>query len=70
MRSYRTPEWKLTKDFKDPTRDELYHLSKDPEERINLIEQNSNEIKEVISKLTEKIYKKMEEIGDPLLESI
>ncbi|MCM4171536.1 DUF4976 domain-containing protein [Arenibacter sp. TNZ] len=70
MRSYRTTEWKLVKDFKDTTRDELYHLSKDPEERINLIGQNSNEINEVISELTEKIYRKMKEIGDPLLKSI
>lgn len=70
MRSYRTAEWKLVKDFKDPTRDELYHLAKDPDEQINLIEQNSIEVNEVITDLTDKIYKKMEEIGDPLLGSI
>ena len=70
MRSYRTAEWKLVKDFEDATRDELYHLAKDPDERINLIDQNSSTINEVISELTEEIYKKMEEIGDPLLKSI
>lgn len=70
MRSYRTPEWKLVKDFKDPTRDELYHLAKDPEERFNLISQNSPEIKAIIHRLTKNIFKKMEENGDPLLDAI
>lgn len=70
MRSYRTPEWKLVKDFKDPSRDELYHLTVDPEEKINLMGQNSPEIKLITVQLTEKIYKKMEEIGDPLLDTI
>jgi uncharacterized sulfatase len=70
MRSYRTPEWKLVKDFKDPSRDELYHLAKDPEERVNLISQNTADIKAIISQLTKNIYNKMEENGDPLLDSI
>lgn len=38
MRMYRTPEWKLIRDFLSPERDELYHLAVDPEERHNLIQ--------------------------------
>ena len=34
---YRTPEWKLVRDFSNPGKDELYHLSADPDERRNLI---------------------------------
>lgn len=37
MRMYRTPEWKLIRDFLNPSRDELYHLTKDPQESTNLI---------------------------------
>ncbi len=70
MRSYRTREWKLVKDLKDPGRDELYHLATDPEERTNLILNNSPEITRRILLLTEKIHFKMEEIGDPLLYAI
>ncbi|WP_439488340.1 sulfatase family protein [Algoriphagus sp.] len=70
MRSYRTPEWKLIKDFQDPSRDELYHLMVDPEERNNLMTQNSPEIELVVKRLTEKIYNKMKEIEDPLVALI
>jgi choline-sulfatase len=38
MRMYRTPNWKLIVDFNDSTRDELYSLKTDSEERENLIE--------------------------------
>tara|TARA_R110001592_G_scaffold344405_1_gene635596 strand:+ start:17132 stop:18379 length:1248 start_codon:yes stop_codon:yes gene_type:complete len=67
LRSYRTPEWKLVRDFIDPKRDELYHIALDPEENINLINDSSNEVREVIDSLHKKILSKMEEINDPLL---
>tara|TARA_Y100001972_G_C7660069_1_gene332805 strand:+ start:422 stop:1885 length:1464 start_codon:yes stop_codon:yes gene_type:complete len=68
MRTYRTPEWKLTLDFKDPGRHELYHLSEDPAENHNLINSQSEEVRTVIRTLTDKIHEKMTEINDPLLK--
>jgi choline-sulfatase len=38
MRVFRTPEWKLLRDFKRTGKDELYHLATDPEEVHNLID--------------------------------
>jgi choline-sulfatase len=35
--SIRTPEWKLVRDFRNPARDELYHLETDPGEAVNRI---------------------------------
>ena len=34
---YRTPEWKLVRNYSNPGDDELYHLSADPDEHSNLI---------------------------------
>ena len=67
MRTYRTREWKLTLDFKNPERHELYHLSEDPAENHNLINSQSEEVRTVIRTLTDKINEKMAEINDPLL---
>ena len=67
LRSYRTPEWKLVRDFMDPKRDELYHIALDPEENINLINDPRNEVSEIIDSLHRKILGKMQEINDPLL---
>ena len=35
--AYRTPEWKLVRDLLNPTKDELYDLTSDPDETRNLI---------------------------------
>ncbi|AGA80692.1 sulfatase-like hydrolase/transferase [Echinicola vietnamensis] len=70
MRSYRTKKWKLVKDFQDPRRDELYHLETDPDEKNNLIKEKRGEIRNIIKHLTYKILSKMEELNDPLLDSI
>ena len=69
MRAYRTPEWKLVRDFMNPHRDELYHLAADPEERHNLID-SSPEARAVEERLHARILAKMKEIGDPLLDAI
>ncbi|MCB1124790.1 MAG: DUF4976 domain-containing protein, partial [Verrucomicrobiae bacterium] len=45
MRCYRTPEWKLIRDFKNEGRDELYYLAKDPKESKNLIEDNDPDVR-------------------------
>lgn len=70
LRSYRTPEWKLVRDFLDPKRDELYHIALDPEENINLINHPGDEIKEVIELLHQKILEQMKCINDPLLDEV
>ena len=70
LRSYRTPDWKLVRDFMDPSRDELYHIAIDPEENINLIHDNREEVREIVAVLHQKILDKMKEINDPLLEEV
>jgi uncharacterized sulfatase len=68
MRCYRTPEWKLVRDFLNPERDELYHLALDPEENINLIGCHSLEVEKVLTHLESKMEEQMEKIHDPLLK--
>jgi len=70
LRSYRTLEWKLVRDFMDPERDELYHIAMDPEENINLIHDTRAEVRDIIRFLHQKILDKMEEINDPLLGEV
>lgn len=67
MRSFRTTDWKLIKDFNNPERDELYHISIDPEENINLIHDSRQEVRMVIQHLEKKIREKMQQLKDPLL---
>ncbi len=70
MRMYRTPEWKLTRDFLNPARDELYHLESDPAETKSLIASGRPEVQRAIAELHAKILAKMREIGDPVLETL
>lgn len=70
MRSYRTPEWKLVRDFLNPERDELYDLKNDPEERNNLVRSNDRQVKAIIKGLDKKLRNKMQEIDDPLLKAV
>ena len=68
MRAYRTKDWKLVKDFNDPERNELYNISKDPEENINMIHDSREQIKKIITMLEHKINQQMHLINDPLLK--
>ncbi len=70
MRCYRTPEWKLIRDFLNPGRDELYHIALDPEENINLIDIPTEEVRLVKENLNQHILQKMKEIDDPLLKEV
>lgn len=70
MRSYRTRDWKLVKDFQNPARDELFNISKDPEENINMIHDSRLEIKTVIEDLENKITEQMRFLNDPLIKTI
>ena len=69
MRMYRTPEWKLVRDFLNPDRDELYHLTEDPAEATNLVRSNSSRIRGVIDDLHTKIVDRMQQNGDKILTS-
>jgi uncharacterized sulfatase len=64
LRMYRTPEWKLVRDFKNQGKDELYHLKTDPGERANLIADES--CRSVRDSLSKKMRARMETVGDPL----
>ena len=69
MRMYRTPEWKLVRDFLNPDRDELYYLTEDPAEATNLVRSNSSRIRGVIDDLHAKIVDRMQQNGDKVLTS-
>lgn len=68
MRIYRTPAWKLVRDFLNPDRDEFYDLQDDPSESTNLIHDTRPEVQAMIKSLHGKILENMRAIGDPLLE--
>jgi arylsulfatase A-like enzyme len=70
MRTYRTPDWKLVRDFLNPERDELYHLAIDPQERVNLIHADETEVHAVVRRLDQEIRRNMRAINDSLLEQI
>ncbi|MHC4994924.1 MAG: sulfatase family protein [Planctomycetota bacterium] len=68
LRSYRTPEWKLVRDFLNPGRDELYNLASDPEETTNLIDSTDIATREAAAALDHRLLSTMRAIGDPLAE--
>jgi choline-sulfatase len=67
MRMWRTKKWKLIRDFLDPTRDELYDLEHDPEERENRIESPAPEVRAAIEELHAKLVAHMRKTGDRLV---
>lgn len=69
MRCYRTPEWKLIRDFLNPERDELYNLKKDPAETTNLIHSKDVFVRKVKTELQEKLVAELHKIDDPVLPS-
>jgi arylsulfatase A-like enzyme len=64
MRCYRTPEWKLIRDFKNRGRDELYDLKNDPKESHNLISDNSPEVQKMIKRLDAQLHTNMNRINN------
>jgi len=70
MRMYRTPQWKLIRDFLNPERDELYDLANDPQERKNLIHSDLPAVKKVIPQLHAEILKQMKINGDAVLKTL
>ncbi|MEZ6067460.1 MAG: hypothetical protein R3B90_17525 [Planctomycetaceae bacterium] len=70
MRVWRTPEWKLIRDFGNAGRDELYHLTVDPQEHNNLIASEAPEPRAAMTQLDAAIRTRMRAINDPLLDRI
>lgn len=66
LRMYRTREWKLVRDFLRPHKDELYHLTEDPAERRNVIDEPS--FQAVRERLNAKLLSKMKSLQDPVLK--
>ena len=65
MRMFRTPEWKLVRDFLNPHRDELYHLKEDPLETTNLLEgPRSSAIQATLGHLHLQLVEAMRRVGD------
>jgi uncharacterized sulfatase len=69
MRMYRTPEWKLIRDFLNPGRDELYNLKDDPAEVHNLIDSTDPNVQSIRKQLNERILAKMRDASDAVLKS-
>ena len=67
VRMYRTPEWKLIRDFMNEGRDELYHLTADPGETHNLIADPGPPARAAYRDLNARILFKMAELKDPVL---
>lgn len=70
MRCYRTPEWKLVRDFLNPRRQELYDLRNDPDETTNRFDDPSPETQKSVERLEKKILEQMQAVRDPLLDEI
>ena len=67
MRSYRTPQWKLIRDFKHKGKDELYNLIDDPAENKNLIKSLDPKVQQKRQWLNKKLLESMKRIQDPAL---
>jgi len=67
LRMYRTPEWKLVRDFLNPGKDELYHLKVDPGEKRNLISDPSARV--IKLNLEAKMIERMRANNDPALKA-
>jgi choline-sulfatase len=66
LRMYRTPEWKLVRDFLNSGKDELYNLKADPDETKNLIADPKT--KTIQQQLEVKLLAKMRANNDPALK--
>jgi uncharacterized sulfatase len=69
LRAYRTPEWKLVRDFLNPGKDEFYNLQADPGEENNLIDSTDPKVLAAQKDLNDKLAARMREIKDPVVTS-
>jgi uncharacterized sulfatase len=68
LRCYRTPRWKLVRDFKHEAKDELYDLLNDPAETRNLIDWPDTTIQSRRASLNRKLLDRMRQVNDPALK--
>ena len=68
LRCYRTPRYKLVRDFKHDNSDELYDLLADPAETRNLIDSPDPALQKIRRRLNDKLLKEMRRIDDPALQ--
>ncbi len=61
QRMWRTREWKLVRDSREGM-DELYHLSSDPGERRNLIDDPRPKVRKAVERLDRALRRRMSEI--------
>jgi choline-sulfatase len=64
LRAFRTPQWKLVRDFHNTGQDEFYDLKQDPEELDNLIESVDPQVVATKENLHHRLRKAMLAIGD------
>ena len=69
MRMISAGQWKLIRDFLNPTRDELYHLAKDPAEANNLIRSKNPKVQSVLGDLHRQLVARMKATGDQVHEA-
>ena len=67
LRGYRTPEWKLVRDYRNTGMDEFYDLKNDPGEENNLIASGDPELQLVIAAMEQKLRAAMARVNDPSL---
>jgi len=67
LRTYRTPRWKLVRDFKHKNKDELYDLVDDPAETQNLINSPDPRVQMKLQSLNKKLLERMRSINDPIV---
>ncbi len=70
MRMYRTPKWKLVRDFRNRERDEFYDLTTDPAETRNQIDSTDPKIQAVIERFHGEILRNMKANNDSLLAGL
>ncbi len=70
LRCWRTPQWKLTIDYRHRDRDEMFDLQNDPRESTNLMLSDRPDVQEMRESLSQKIEARMQEIHDPLLAEL
>jgi len=68
LRTYRTRQWKLVRDFEHENMDELYNLKLDPDETRNLIDSRDPTVRRMGDWLNLKLLTRMQVIRDPALK--
>lgn len=67
MRMWRTPDWKLVRDFMNPGRDEFFDLRRDPAESRNVIHSARPDVRAAVRELNRRLFARMRELNDPAL---